>query len=283
MNIQTQKKKAEALLSLHTNGKLLVLPNIWNPIGARILESKNFPAVATASAAVAASLGYADGEKIKRSTLIDIITRIAQCVDVPVTVDIESGYGATISALEETILQVIESGVVGINIEDSLQEGGALRSAGEQCERIALVRNIADTKGIPLVINARIDSFLTNSLKTKEEQMEDAVLRAVSYSKAGADCLYPIGPGDKETLLALRGRISSPINALASAAAAPLSVLHEVGINRVSFGPFIFRSCLKKFEGIVSGLNTFESYACFSEETMASDEVSAYLSSVAER
>ncbi len=282
MSIHTQKKKAEALLSLHTNGKLLVLPNIWNPIGARILESKHFPAVATASAAVAASLGYADGEKIKRSTLIDIITRIAQCVDVPVTVDIESGYGATISELEETILQVIESGVVGINIEDSLQEGGALRSVDEQCERIALVRAISDTKGIPLVINARIDSFLSDTLKTKEEKMEDAVLRAASYSKAGADCLYPIGPGDKETLSILRARISSPINVLASAAAEPLSVIQEIGVNRVSFGPFIFRSCVKKFEGIVSRLNAFESYTCFSEETMTSDELSAYLTSVAE-
>ncbi len=283
MSIHTQKKKAEALLSLHTNGKLLVLPNIWNPIGARILERKKFPAVATASAAVAASLGYADGEKIKRSTLIDIITRIAICVDVPVTVDIESGYGATTSELEESILQVIDSGVVGINIEDSLQEEGALRSTDEQCERIALIRAIGDTKGIPLVINARIDSFLSSALTTKEEKMEDAVLRSASYSKAGADCIYPIGPGDKETLLVLRDRISFPINTLASAAAEPLSVLQEIGINRVSFGPFIFRSCVKKFEGIVDRLGAFESYECFSNETMDSDEVSAYLSPEEER
>ncbi len=270
-------------MSLHTNGKLLVLPNIWNPIGARILERKKFPAVATASAAVAASLGYADGENIKRSTLIDIITRIATSVDVPVTVDIESGYGETTSELEETVLQVITSGVVGINLEDSLQEGGALRSIEAQCERIAAVRDIADQKGVPLVINARVDSFLTNTFGAKEEKLEDAILRAEAYTNAGADCIYPIGPGDKETLLLLKARIAAPLNALASAAAAPLSVLQEIGINRVSFGPFIFRSCVKKFEGIVDRLGAFENYECFSKETMASNEIGAYLLSEREK
>ena len=104
----TQKEKAGTLLSLHTSGKLLVLPNIWNPIGARILQAKGFPAVATASAAVSASLGYVDGERINRSTLIDIVTRIARSVDVPVTADIESGYAETTTALKETIHAVIE-------------------------------------------------------------------------------------------------------------------------------------------------------------------------------
>ncbi len=277
----TQQQKAQSLLSLHTSGKLLVLPNIWNPIGARILENKGFPAIATASAAISASLGYVDGEKIKRSTLIDIISRISRSVDLPVTADIESGFGDSIAELEETAIQVIDSGVVGINIEDSLQEGKALRSIDAQCERIASIRAIADRKGIPLVINARVDSFLTDTSE-QEEKLEDAVLRATAYSNAGADCIYPIGPGDKETLLELRKRISLPINALASATAEPLSTMQEIGINRVSFGPFIFRSCLKKFENIVSDLKALKGYECFNEDTMAHSDIDIYLSSTPE-
>ncbi len=107
---------------MHTNGRLLILPNIWDPIGARILAAKGYPAIATASAADSASLGYEDGEKIKLSTLIYIISRIAHSVDTPVTADIETGYAQTISQLEETKQQVTESGVVGINIEDSLPD-----------------------------------------------------------------------------------------------------------------------------------------------------------------
>jgi 2-methylisocitrate lyase-like PEP mutase family enzyme len=107
MSKRSQKEKAEALLSLHRDGGLLVLPNIWDPIGARILEAKGYPAVATASAAVSAALGYQDGENINRSTLIDILGRIARSVDVPVTADIETGYGESLSELELTAQQVL--------------------------------------------------------------------------------------------------------------------------------------------------------------------------------
>src|SRR5262245_8863757 len=162
MSKRSQKEKAEALLSLHRDGGLLVLPNIWDPIGARILEANGYPAVATASAAVSASLGYHDGEKINRSTLIDILGRIARSVDVPVTADIETGYGESLSELELTAEQVIESGVVGVNIEDSLLEKGAgLRAIDEQCRRISTLRQIANRHGAHLVINARVDSFIS--------------------------------------------------------------------------------------------------------------------------
>ncbi len=277
MNRESQKKKAQAFLSMHTNDKLLVLPNIWNPIGARILAAKDFPAVATASEAVSASLGYEDGEKIKRSTLIDIITRIARSVDIPVTADIEKGFGESISKLQETILQVIDSGVVGINIEDSIEQGGALRPIDEQCERIAAVREVSGQQGLHLVINARVDSFLSGFFQEKEEKIEDAVVRAKAYSEAGADCIYPIGPGDLETVRILRSRIASPINILATPAAEPLTVLEEIGINRVSFGPFIFRSCLKKFVDIVDKLHDSKSYDCFSNKMLSGPETNAFL------
>jgi 2-methylisocitrate lyase-like PEP mutase family enzyme len=276
MSKQSQKEKAEVLLSLHTGGDLLVLPNIWDPIGARILEAKGYSAVATASAAVSASLGYQDGEKIRRSTLIDLLGRIASSVDVPVTADIETGYGDSLSELELTAQQVIESGVVGVNIEDSLEKGGSLRRVEEQCQRISTLRQIANRRGVHLVINARVDSFVSSSFTNGQRAIEEAVIRARAYAAAGADCIYPIGPGDEATVRMLRDRIESPINILGSPTAAPLSVLREIGINRVSFGPFVFRSCLRKFVEIVEALRTNGDYASLSN-LMSRGEVAEYL------
>jgi len=246
-----QKEKAAALLSLHTGGKLLLLPNVWDPLGARILQAKGYPAIATASAAISASLGFKDGERIKRGTLIEAIGRIAHSVDVPVTADIEAGYGSTISELEDTIRAVIGAGVVGINIEDGLEDGGALRSMEDQCARISAVRDFATRQDLHLVINARIDCYyVPSAFASAGEATEETVSRAAAYAKAGADCVYPLGPGDEETVRILRGRIASPINILVSPAAAPLSVLESIGINRVSFGPFVFRALMKQFVDI---------------------------------
>jgi 2-methylisocitrate lyase-like PEP mutase family enzyme len=275
MSRRSQKEKAEILLSLHTGGDLLVLPNIWDPIGARILAAKGYPAVATASAAVSASLGYQDGEKINRSTLIDLLGRIARSVDVPVTADIETGYGESLSELELTAQQVIESGVVGVNIEDGLEEGG-LRSVAEQCRRISTLRQIADRRGVHLVINARVDSFISPSFEDGQRAMEEAVMRARAYAAAGADCIYPIGPGDEATVRVLRERIESPINILGSPTAAPLPLLREIGIDRVSFGPFVFRSCLRKFVDIVEGLLTDGDYSSLGNPVSRA-EVAEYL------
>jgi 2-methylisocitrate lyase-like PEP mutase family enzyme len=178
--------------------------------------------------------------------------------------------------LEVTAQQVIESGVVGVNIEDGLAWGGALRTIENQCQRIATLRQFADRRGVHLVINARTDSFISSSFTNKEEAAEEAVARAKAFSEAGADCFYPIGPGDEATVRLLRGRIASPINILASPTAASLSVLHDVGINRVSFGPFIFRSCVRKFEDIANVLLTTGDYSCFSD-MMSRAEIAEYL------
>jgi len=272
----TQKHKARNLLSLHNQAPMLVLPNVWNPIGARVLQAQGYPAVATASAAISASLGYMDGEKLKRSTLIDLIGRIAHSVDVPVSADIEAGYGRSTRDLDETINEVIDSGVVGVNIEDSFEEEGALRPVEEQCQRISVVRQVADRRGIPIVINARVDSFLSSSLGDHGDATEDAVTRARAYAEAGADCIYPIGPGDEETARVLRARIELPINILVTPSAAPLKVLETIGVNRVSFGPFVFRSCLRKFIDIAETLLNQGDSSCFSD-MLSKAETTEYL------
>lgn len=277
MQTKQQQNKAQALLSLHSGDELLILPNIWNPIGARILAAKGYPAVATASAAISTALGYLDGEKIERATMIEMIARIAHSVEVPVTADIEAGYGADIAELQETIRQVLDAGAVGINLEDSLVEGEPLRPVAEQCERIAAVRQVASKQGIPLVINARVDTFVTSALANKEERIADTVARAEAYAAAGADCIYPMGPGDRATLQTLRAAISTPLNVLVTPAAEPLQALQEIGINRVSFGPFILRSCLSKFAAIADELQGLGSYDCFTKSMFSREEAANFL------
>ena len=277
MNINSQKKKADNFLALHKRKKLLVLPNIWDPIGARILEVKGFPAAATSSAAISSSLGYRDGQKIKLSTHLDIIERIVKSVDIPVTVDIESGYALDIKSLKNSINKVIDTGVAGINIEDSLEEEGSLRNIEEQCERITTVREVSEKRGLHIVINARIDCFLSSSNEPIEKIIEETVKRADAYINAGVDCVYPIGVLDFETITTLRKEISSPINILGSHRSIPLTTMQEIGINRVTFGPFLFRSALKKFANIIEDLGDLKSYECFSDDTYSYAEALQFL------
>ena len=279
MTTVDQQRKAQALLTLHSGGRILVLPNVWDPIGARVLASKKFPAVATASAAISSSLGFEDGEKITRGTMLEIVSRISRAVDVPVTADMESGYAKSLDDLEETTRGLIDTGAVGMNIEDSLEDGGPLRTMDEQAERISKVRKTAAAQGIHLVINARVDSFLSDQFSDDEARVEDAVTRAEVYARAGADCIYPIGPGDARTLRLLRSRITSPLNALVTSNAVPFEIMTTIGINRVSFGPFIFRSCLRKFADIADALSRAESYDCFGREMMSRSEVADYITS----
>ena len=273
----SQAAKAQILLTLHNNGKLLILPNVWNPIGARMLESKGFPAVATASAAIAESLGYSDGEQLKLDSMLDMIARIVRSVNVPVTADLEAGYSDSISGLQENISRLLDTGAVGINFEDSWDDSAHLRPIPEQVERIQAVRAMAEKRGIPLVINARADSFFAEGFSSLEDRIEDVITRANAYLKAGADCIYPIGAGDKETLKVLRQRINAPINVLASAKAASLKELQEIGINRVSFGPYVFRSLLAKESAMYDEFNNLGSYDIVTNGIFTGSDVQKYL------
>jgi len=277
MNKTSQQKKAKDFLSLHKQDKLLVLPNIWNPIGARILEAKGFPAAATASAAISSSLGYMDGEKIKLSTHLDLIERIVKSVDIPVTADIESGYAYDIKNLRDSINKVIDTGVAGINIEDSVDKEGSLRNIEEQCERISTVREVAEERGLHLVINARIDCFLSGNEKPLTEVIAQVIKRAEEYLNAGANLVYPIGVLDLETITTLRKEINAPINIMGSHRTISLKTMQDIGINRVTFGPFIFRSALKKFVNIIEELGSLGNYESFSEDTFSFVEALEFL------
>ena len=274
-----QSAKAQALLNFHNNGKLLILPNVWNPIGARMLEGKGFSAVATASAAIAESMGYSDGEQIKLETMLELVARIVRSVNVPVTADFEAGYSDTPEGLQENISRFLDTGAVGINFEDGLDDSSRLRPIAEQIERIQAAREAAERRGVHLVINARADSFFADGFASDEDRVEDVITRSNAYLKAGADCVYPIGRGDKETLVILRKRISAPINVLATAKTASLKELQELGINRVSFGPYIFRSLLAKSAAMYDEIKNMGGYDIVITGMFSSGDIQPFLAS----
>jgi len=274
----SQPAKARALLDLHHNGRLLILPNVWNPIGARMLAAKGYSAVATASAAIAEAFGYSDGEQLKLDTMLDIVERIVRSVDLPVSADFEAGYSDTITGLQENISRLLDTGAVGINFEDSWDDSRYLRPIAEQVERIKAIREVAERRGVHLVINARADSFFAEGFSSEADRLEDVVTRLNAYAQAGADCVYPVGRGDRETLTLLRKRINAPINVLATPKTIRLDELQAAGINRVSFGPYLFRSLLAKLSAMQDEILQMGGYDIVMNGLWSSRDVKKYLS-----
>ena len=277
MDKETQIQKAERLLELHHDPKLLVLPNIWDPLGARLLESMGYPAVATASAAVAYSLGYDDGQRIRFDVMLDAIYKITASVDVPVTADIERGYADDPSDVAENVGRVIRAGAVGINIEDSLTEGGELRSVEEQCARIEAVRRTAVKEGIPLVINARSDVFVGRVPGSHEDKVAEMIERARAYLRAGADCIYPIVLGDMDALKAIYAAIQAPINVYATKGTPPMKALEAAGISRLSLGPWFLKASLTTMKRVAEALKDYGSYDVFTKDAIENSEVLEFL------
>ena len=278
MSTRTQVQKAYDFLALHHDPKLLVLPNIWDPLGARLLEAWGCAAVATASASVAYSLGYDDGENIGFDTMLDLIRRITASVGVPVTADVERGYADSPEAIADNMREVLRAGVVGVNIEDSTVAYGPLHDVAAQCETIQAVRAMADGEDIPLVINARIDTFLRKDSNTKEEKVSETITRAKAYLDAGADCIYPVGLGEIEALTTIRAETGALINVWASEGTAPMRELEAAGIARLSLGPNLLKATIVKMQEVVESLKDYGSYDVFTRGIMPSPQLRQYLS-----
>lgn len=277
MNKALQIQKAEQLLRLHHDPKLLILPNIWDPIGARLLEGLGYPAAATASAAVAFSLGYDDGQKITLEAMIEAVRRVANSVDIPVTADMEGGFAEQPEDVAENMRQVIRAGAVGINFEDSTMEGGPLHEIAFQCARIRAIRSMADQEGVPLVINARTDVYIRADDISPDERLAETVVRARAYMEAGADCIYPIVVHDLDTLKAIQTAVQAPINVLGLPSAPPMRDLEAAGIARLSLGPMFFKAALTKMQTVAKDLLNYGTYDTFAEGAMTTDDVQKYL------
>src|SRR5713101_4145961 len=192
-----QKSKAEQLRALHIPGKPLVLFNIWDAGSARAVATAGAKAIATGSWSVANANGFADGEHIPFALAIDNLRRIVAATDLPVTIDLESGYGDTSEAVEETIRLAIEAGAVGCNLEDSFPANGKLRETIDQADRIRRARETADAANIRFFINARTDIFFQRPPGQHDDAMVvDVIERAHAYAEAGADGLFAPGLTD---------------------------------------------------------------------------------------
>jgi 2-methylisocitrate lyase-like PEP mutase family enzyme len=243
------KAQAERLRELHT-GEMLVLPNVWDAASAGVVAEAGFPAVATASAAITAMLGYPDGEGAPWSEMFAAAGRIARAVSVPVTVDAEAGYGLPARELVDRLLEI---GAVGCNLEDTDHRGGGLVDAEAQAGRLAEVRAAADDAGVPIVINARVDAFLPASGVAEADRVAETVRRGRLYRAAGADCIYPIGVPRERDLAAVLAGTPGPINGNTSDEL-DLPTLRRLGIARVSYGPRFYRAALTSFNNAVREL-----------------------------
>jgi 2-methylisocitrate lyase-like PEP mutase family enzyme len=230
--------RARTLLDLHHTSRTLVLPNVWDAWSARTVASAGFPALSIGSHPLADSRGQGDQEDMTLDDALDGVRRICAAVpDVPVTADLEAGYGASPAELVERML---EAGAVGLNVEDTVHsEGGRMRSAAEHAAYVGGLRQAADAAGVAVVVNARTDVFL------KQDGFDDPVAEAVTRLRAcedaGARCVYPVGVPDADTLRTLLAELAGPVNVIANprtgSAAGSLADLQAMGVHRVTFGP----------------------------------------------
>ncbi len=230
----TQQEKAEKFLVMHREG-ILVLPNAWDVASACVLVDAGFNAIATTSGGCAFSVGFCDGENIGRSGMAEVVRRIASGVSVPVSADMEAGYGPSPSDVENTVNAALGSGAVGVNIEDGDKRGTTrrLHDLDLSVERVRAARKAADDFGISAVINARTDGYM---LGGEQDMFDETVKRANLYLEAGADCAFVIGVRDGHLIGRLAAAINGPMNVLAGPGTPPVQKLKEMGVRRVTVG-----------------------------------------------
>src|SRR5437868_6790337 len=244
MDIRTQAQKAEQFRKLHHLPRLLLLPNAWDVVSARILEECGHPAMATSSAAVAFSLGYPDGQRISREEMLEVAGRIARAVDVPVTADLEAGYGTSAKDMVETVEAAIAAGVIGMNLEDVTGDGeSSFVDRPLQVEKIRAICDTARSLGIPFVLNARTDVYLL-AIGPEATRFERTVERLRAYRDAGATCLFAPGVYDRDTIAKLLKAAEAPLNILANPACPPIAELERIGVARVSAGSGLMRAAM---------------------------------------
>jgi 2-methylisocitrate lyase-like PEP mutase family enzyme len=241
MFLSDQPERADAFRRMHqpAAGRILVLPNAWDAMSARLIEEAGARAIATTSAGVAWALGRTDGEGLTRDQMINAVERITRVVKVPVTADVERGYGdGTPADAAETVRRVIGAGAVGINLEDAPgRDGAVLFAIDEQVARIAAAREAASREGVELYINARVDTYLAQA-GAAEERFDETVRRAHAYVAAGGSGVFVPGVADPELIRGLVAAVGAPLNVMAGRGAGPtIPELQALGVARVSIGP----------------------------------------------
>jgi len=277
MDIRTQVQKAQELRKLHHGPRPLVLPNVWDVASARVVEELGYPAVATSSAGVAFALGYPDGQRVSRDAMLEVVARIARSVRVPVTADMEAGYGATVEDMAETAKALVAAGAVGLNLEDVTGDTESSQVETElQVRKIREIREVSAKLGVPLVINARTDIYLM-PIGPEATRFERTVERLRAYRDAGADCLFAPGLSDRGTIEKLLKAVAAPLNILASAACPDLTELEKIGVARVSVGSGMMRATLGLVRRIGKELMEGGTYSALFEGAVPFAEVNRLL------
>ena len=262
MSTESQAALAERLRAMHHAPLApLILPNAWDAASARIIEQAGFSAIATTSAGMAWSLGYPDGERMSRATMLAAVARIAARVRVPVTADLEAGYGPRPEDAAATATGAIEAGAVGFNFEDARDHPDyPLFDIGAQVERIQAARDAGSRAGVPLVINARTDVYLAQ-VGEPGTRFAETVRRLAAYRDAGADCLFAPGLTDAPTIGALVRELGAPVNILVGPHSPTVNELATLGVARISLGGAVMRSALDFTRRAVAELREQTSYA----------------------
>jgi 2-methylisocitrate lyase-like PEP mutase family enzyme len=269
---QKQKTVAEAFRAMHRGQRLLLLPNAWDVASARIFEEAGFGAIATTSAGIAFTLGYPDGQRISRDEMLQSVSRIAAALNVPVTADVEAGYGDRPEDAAQTTEAVIESGAVGINLEDA--SGNASHPLVDlplQLEKIAAVRQAAQTAGVPIVLNARTDVYLLQ-VGPPEKRYDQALQRLTAFRDAGADCVFLPGVRDSATIGRMVRDLNFPLNILAGPGSPSIPELQKLGVARVSLGSSPMRATLGLLQRMADELKASGTYR-FLENAPSHDAV----------
>jgi 2-methylisocitrate lyase-like PEP mutase family enzyme len=252
----TRAEKVDQFRKLHQGPRILVLPNASDVASARIFEEAGFPAVATSSAGVAFSLGYPDGERITRDEMIAVVKRIAGALSIPVTADVEAGYGDPIATAEA----LVEAGAVGLNIEDAIgSNAGSLVDLNTQ---VRMIERIQTKTG--LMINARTDVYL-KSVGDPATRFKQTVERLNAYRQAGADCLFVPGPRDAETIANLVRAVNGPLNIIATVGSPPVAELERLGVRRVSVGSGPMRAAMGLMQRIARELREQGTYSAMTD------------------
>lgn len=271
-----QREKENHFHKLHHNGGLLILPNIWDVLGASLLQDIGYPAVATSSSAIALSNGYQDGEKLPFEDLLKILTRISQGVNIPVSADVETAYASNNTELKENIKKLIQTGIAGINFEDSGHNLTELTSIKKQCEKIEIIKDAAAEMGSRLFINARIDVYIKGEQLSDDEKLAEAIQRGRAYKNAGADGIYPIILKNKTHIETIVKETGLPVNVTMIPGIPDFETLKAIGVARVSLASGFLKSSVYAMKNIAEQLLKEEGM----EESVKSMVSSDYLKSL---
>ena len=260
-HLMRQRDKAERLRELHRPGDPLVLVNAWDALSARVIEEAGAAAIATTSAGMAFALGYPDGQKISRDEMLAAVAIVARAVDLPVTADMEAGYGDLPEDAAATARGVVEAGAVGLNLEDTT-DGGLLSIEGF-IAKIEAIRAVGEEAGVPLVINARVDQFI-GEIGHPDTRLEHAIERGRAYREAGADCVFVPAVSDPDVIKALVDGIGGCVSVLNTQPNQTVAGLARLGVARISVGSATYLAALSQAKRVadeIIGIGTFATLA----------------------